>query len=161
MTAPRRIRLSRARGWRLPPNAVNIARPGKWGNPFVVGKDGTREQCVGLFYQLLRGFIDLGGRLSVDEQLTYYRRVRRSLGELRGKDLACWCPLDGKPCHGDILLSLANDQPLPPSFPREIELPRVRLGMTAPDLQAAMRKAERKRRREAAEAIAELARAFA
>ena len=35
---PRRIRLSRARGWRLPENAVNVARPGPWGNPFVVGK---------------------------------------------------------------------------------------------------------------------------
>lgn len=29
------------------------------------------------------------------------------LGELRGKDLACWCPLD-QPCHADVLLDLAN-----------------------------------------------------
>jgi len=27
--------------------------------------------------------------------------------ELRGKDLACWCPLD-QPCHADILLEVAN-----------------------------------------------------
>lgn len=27
--------------------------------------------------------------------------------ELRGKDLACWCPL-GQPCHADVLLELAN-----------------------------------------------------
>ena len=27
--------------------------------------------------------------------------------ELRGRDLACWCPLD-RPCHGDVLLELAN-----------------------------------------------------
>jgi protein gp37 len=27
--------------------------------------------------------------------------------ELRGKDLACWCPLD-QPCHADVLLELAN-----------------------------------------------------
>ena len=26
---------------------------------------------------------------------------------LRGRDLACWCPLD-QPCHADVLLSLAN-----------------------------------------------------
>ncbi|EPX82062.1 hypothetical protein Salmuc_02429 [Salipiger mucosus DSM 16094] len=26
---------------------------------------------------------------------------------LRGRDLACWCPLD-RPCHADILLELAN-----------------------------------------------------
>jgi hypothetical protein len=27
--------------------------------------------------------------------------------ELRGKDLACWCPL-GQPCHADVLLETAN-----------------------------------------------------
>lgn len=28
-------------------------------------------------------------------------------GELRGRDLACWCPLD-QPCHADVLLAVAN-----------------------------------------------------
>jgi len=32
------------------------------------------------------------------------------VGELRGHDLACWCPLD-QPCHGDVLLELANAAP--------------------------------------------------
>ena len=32
---------------------------------------------------------------------------RPSLVALRGKDLACWCPLD-QPCHADVLLELAN-----------------------------------------------------
>jgi hypothetical protein len=142
---PSRIRLSRGKGWRLPSNAVNVARPGKWGNPFVVGKDGTREQCVGLFYQLIRGFIDLGGGLSVDEQLAYHKRFNKSVGELRGKDLACWCALDGKPCHADILLAVANEQPLPKAFPREVTLPRVRLGMLASDLEREQRKAKRRK----------------
>lgn len=31
------------------------------------------------------------------------------LEELRGKNLACWCPLD-QPCHGDVLLELANSK---------------------------------------------------
>ena len=26
---------------------------------------------------------------------------------LRGRDLACWCPLD-EPCHADVLLAVAN-----------------------------------------------------
>ena len=30
--------------------------------------------------------------------------VRR---ELRGRDLACYCPLD-EPCHADVLLAIAN-----------------------------------------------------
>lgn len=29
------------------------------------------------------------------------------LAPLRGKNLACWCPLDA-PCHADVLLELAN-----------------------------------------------------
>ena len=31
-----------------------------------------------------------------------------NLHTLRGHDLACWCPLDGGPCHADVLLELAN-----------------------------------------------------
>lgn len=31
----------------------------------------------------------------------------RNIGQLRGHDLACWCPLD-QPCHADVLLELAN-----------------------------------------------------
>jgi hypothetical protein len=27
--------------------------------------------------------------------------------ELRGRDLACYCPLD-EPCHADVLLEVAN-----------------------------------------------------
>lgn len=37
MTRPQRIRLSRTAGWRLPPNAVSVARPSRWGNPFRLG----------------------------------------------------------------------------------------------------------------------------
>lgn len=27
---------------------------------------------------------------------------------LRNKNLACWCRVDGKPCHTDVLLKLTN-----------------------------------------------------
>jgi hypothetical protein len=30
------------------------------------------------------------------------------IGELRGKNLACWCKLD-QPCHADVLLRMANE----------------------------------------------------
>lgn len=36
MTAPKRIRLSRAKGWRKPDGAIVVARPTKWGNPFPI-----------------------------------------------------------------------------------------------------------------------------
>lgn len=149
MSAPQRIRLSRAKGWRLPADAVNIARPGKWGNPFIIGKDGTREQCVTLFSQLAGGFIDLGGRLSVDEQLTFYRRLRRSIDDLKGHDLACWCAIDGKPCHGDVLLSLANGTRLPAWAKQPIDIRRLRLGVDARDLEALNRKKAKRERAEA------------
>lgn len=141
--SPVRIRLSRARGWRLPDGAINVARPGKWGNPFVVGTDGTREQCAAKFYQLCRGFIELGGRLEIDEQLSYYRRLRRSIGELRGHDLACWCALDGKPCHADVLLMFANGTKLPPWADEPVDIGRVRLGIAAWDLKKGQRAAKK------------------
>ncbi len=35
-------------------------------------------------------------------------KLAKTKAELRGKDLACWCPLD-RPCHADVLLELANE----------------------------------------------------
>jgi Domain of unknown function (DUF4326) len=94
---PERIKLSRARGWRKPPDTVTVARPSRWGNPFVIrehGGDLTRDEAVARFREALAG-----GELpfSSDE-------VR---AQLRGKNLACWCPLDAA-CHADVLLEVAN-----------------------------------------------------
>jgi hypothetical protein len=70
----------------MPPNTVYVGRPTKWGNPFK-GKD--RDEIIRQYrLWITRGALD-----------PY---------ELRGKNLACWCPLD-KPCHADILLELANE----------------------------------------------------
>jgi Domain of unknown function (DUF4326) len=92
--APKRVQLSRRAGWRKPPGAVVVSRPSRWGNPFVVTPSRTRAEAVRLYEAALRA-----GELSftIDD-------VRR---ELRGRDLACWCPLDG-PCHADVLLAAAN-----------------------------------------------------
>ena len=46
---PMRLQLSRKKGFRLPPNTVVVARPSKWGNPFVTGRDGTQAECVDLY----------------------------------------------------------------------------------------------------------------
>lgn len=146
---PERIRLSRARGWRLPEGAVNVARPGKLGNLWIVGTDGTRLQCAAMYAICARGFIDLGGRIAPDDQLALWKRLQpRALAPLRGRDIACWCALDGGPCHGDIVLHLANPGfPLPSWLLGGIELPRVRLGMDARDF---VRMDRKKREREAA-----------
>jgi len=95
---PVRIRLSRAKGWRKPTDAVVVSRPSFWGNPFIIGtpENGgniTPEMAVAEFR---KGIIE--GRLQIKLS---------NLFELRGRDLACWCPLD-KPCHADVLIELAN-----------------------------------------------------
>lgn len=38
-----------------------------------------------------------------------FRWMVANLAELRGHDLACWCPLD-QPCHADVLIGLANGE---------------------------------------------------
>jgi hypothetical protein len=91
---PVRVRLERKKGWRKPAGAVVVARPSRWGNPFRIGTDGDRVQCVARFREAL-----LSGRLSFTTG-----DVRR---QLAGRDLACWCPADG-PCHADVLLAAAN-----------------------------------------------------
>ena len=74
----------------IPHDAVYVGRPSKWGNPFLIGRDGAREQVVKRHREWVYFTCDLDG-------------LKR---ELRGKDLVCWCaPL---PCHADVLLELAN-----------------------------------------------------
>ena len=114
MTAliPQRVQLSRKKGFRLPPLTVNVARPGKWGNPYRIGKpvDMRQARCYGWKMRFpervckdAEQAVQLF-RLSValDDGLQLVARQ-----ELRGKNLACWCAL-GRPCHADVLLEIAN-----------------------------------------------------
>lgn len=108
---PVRIQRKRTKGWRMPEDAVYVGRPTKFGNPWTperywrAGYSGTTEvasaHCVDAYRAWLLG----------DEYWLFERLPSGSfppcLRELRGKDLACWCPLD-RPCHADVLLELAN-----------------------------------------------------
>lgn len=106
--APKRVQLSRAKGWRMPENTAKVDRTTKWGNPFAVGKDGTRAECLDLFEKLLAGYVCMTkGDPAVSEK--YLGMVFRERAELAGKNLACWCPLSA-PCHADYLLTLANHE---------------------------------------------------
>ena len=84
---------SRRKGSRLPSGTVVVTRPTKWGNPHPL--ELGRAEAVARYRDDL-----LADRLaiSVDD-------VKR---ELRGRDLACYCPLD-QPCHADVLLTIANE----------------------------------------------------
>lgn len=114
----------------MPPNTVNVARPSRWGNPYVVGEGTVSASghmagpCVGHYdpsaprwydqplaegitaeqaVALYRG--DIEGSLGDPDP--YYDEIRRALADLAGKNLACWCRPDD-PCHADVLLDLAN-----------------------------------------------------
>lgn len=116
--APRRVQLSRAKGWRMPPNTVKVSRPGPYGNPFSIAEAMEREglphfECRPIVVRHFRDWITnptsddpchesgFGGRLQA------HTRIREGLPALRGRNLACWCPID-QPCHADVLLELAN-----------------------------------------------------
>ena len=74
----------------VPAGAVYIGRGSKWGNPFGIGRHGDRAAVIEKHERWLSDRHDL----------------LRVLDELRGRDLLCfYVPL---PCHGDLLLRLAN-----------------------------------------------------
>lgn len=103
---PDRIQLSRRKGWRMPANTAKVDRTTKWGNPFRVGDQVqarpelptaacfSQKEAVEAFRTLLNAPNASAFRNAIREQL-------------RGKNLACWCPLDG-PCHADVLMEIAN-----------------------------------------------------
>ncbi|MGW6872865.1 DUF4326 domain-containing protein [Streptomyces xanthophaeus] len=118
---PHRIQRRRTKGWRKPDNAVIVSRPSRYGNPFTIqdaiDADFThpRRTAVINFAEWLRVGTAGGwyqqtyqlGRQTLDR-----RTILAGLPDLRGRDLACTCPLPepGQPdvCHGAILLALAN-----------------------------------------------------
>lgn len=73
------------------PDAVYVGRPTKWGNPFEIGKDGTREEVIAKHRAWLLG----------EDRL-----MRQAREELRGMNLVCWCA--PRACHADLLLEIAN-----------------------------------------------------
>jgi hypothetical protein len=50
-------------------------------------------------------------RLGAEPQNRHFRRIAKQLPTLRGKNLACWCPLDTPDsyCHAGVLLRVANN----------------------------------------------------
>ena len=73
-----------------PRNVVYIGRPSKWGNPFVIGRDGNREQVISKYRNYLLNSPDL----------------LKQIGELHGKDLVCYCAPNA--CHGDVLIEMVD-----------------------------------------------------
>ena len=74
------------------PYDIYIGRPSKWGNPYMLGRDGTREEVIQKYREWLMQQPDL---LS-------------DLLQLKGKTLGCWCKPQA--CHGDIIVELIDNE---------------------------------------------------
>lgn len=78
---------------KLEPGDIYVGRPTKWGNPFVIGSDGGREDVV---------------RKYCDWLLRNPALVAQAKKELCGHNLVCWCA--PHKCHADILMMVANSK---------------------------------------------------
>lgn len=85
------VRNAKDVGMRDGPGRIYVGRPSPWGNPYEIGRDGTREQVLEYYRTHLEACLDHN---------PYF------LDELRDKDLVCWCAPER--CHADILLEYAN-----------------------------------------------------
>lgn len=70
---------------------VYIGRGSKWGNPFIIGRDGNRKEVIKKY------------RIWIQTQ----PELLNSLNELKGKRLGCFCKPKG--CHGDVLVEIIEN----------------------------------------------------
>ena len=125
----KRIQRQRTKGWRMPPNTVYVGRPSLWGNPWTVRELAAPEwhiepgdraaAAVRLYRRELQHWGLMSDRAYVisderwEAEWQHWKSIAphaENMAELaavalKGKDLACWCPLD-QPCHADVLLEL-------------------------------------------------------
>ncbi len=66
-----------------------------WCNPYKIGKDGDRAQCLQKYENFIRN------RLEVESGL------KDELKKLKDKNLGCWCAPE--PCHGNVLLKILEE----------------------------------------------------
>ena len=122
MTRPVRLQLRRSRGFDLQAAsralnglpAVVVSRPSPFGNPFTFeavieeGLAADKAEARKIAVQRFEDWIGGGDRWWRGPESELRRaEILSRLPELEGRNLACWCPLDG-PCHADALLRLAN-----------------------------------------------------
>jgi hypothetical protein len=98
----------------MPPNTVYVGRPTKWGNHWTVkqyfearGETYNTELDV---LHAMKTCVEAYRAWMTGEKHWAFGCIIPfvpTIEELRGKNLACWCP-HGFPCHADVLLDLAN-----------------------------------------------------
>ena len=72
------------------PYDIYVGRGSKWGNPFKIGPNGTREEVIAKYC----------------DYIAQQPHLLAALPEIKGKTLGCWCaPLA---CHGHVQAELAD-----------------------------------------------------
>lgn len=111
---PKRIQLSRAKGWRLPPRTVKVDRSTRFGNPYVIGEPTDMKQARRWGWNIspsgqCKVCGDVAAAVAAFRHALFWDTAIHDFvrNELGGKDLACWCGPD-EPCHADVLIEIAN-----------------------------------------------------
>jgi hypothetical protein len=73
---------------------VFIGRPSLFGNPFIIGRDGSRKEVVQKY------------KIYLYERVRSDKEFKREVEKLRGKRLGCFCC--PKLCHGDVIVEYLN-----------------------------------------------------
>lgn len=100
----------------MPAGAISVTRPGIFGNPY------KGPNAVALFRAMMRrrwarleqllrkeypGANEATVAIAICSAQVHHKRITDSIDKIKGKNLACFCPLD-KPCHADVLIEIAN-----------------------------------------------------
>lgn len=79
------------------PGDVYIGRPSPWGNPYIIGQHGSRDEVIEMF------------AMACSVELVAQLRA------LEPKRLVCWCAPEA--CHGDWLADAVAEEPVESTFP--------------------------------------------
>ena len=80
---------------------ILIDRRTIFGNPYIIGQDGDRDEVILKFEEWLRGKRDTNWKQEKRKE------ILRRLSELKGRILACWCRPHA--CHGDVYIKLEKE----------------------------------------------------
>lgn len=113
---PQRIQRKRTKGWRMG-DAVYVGRGSKYGNPWRIWWEPKFRRWVTQADHNATSERFLTESEAKECAVSHFKfwAWRLDVDSLRGKDLACWCPLTDAqgnhvPCHADVLLELANKE---------------------------------------------------
>ena len=98
--------VSKRRGYRKQDGDVYVGRPTEWGNPFEIGKHGTRDEVIRKFDEWISGerTHPTTGQLMTQAE---YERMMRNLYNAGPRRLVCWCAPSA--CHASVLIEHLNE----------------------------------------------------